>query len=274
MEAVTVYTALYDLDRASIDSRLFSSYVQWLESTIELFPGIIVFHDGALDSYDLQNCMLVNKPLEELRTFMLLGEVDSVLKTFKPSAPQDITFRLNSYALLQYAKFEFARLIEDPNESVMWVDAGISRFVNNVDLQTLNSSAEVLIRDNVDALFEIDVRNNLNLKSLSISDSTIGSCRRVISGGAFWIREGYLDVICTEIDMAMRKWLAAGVWDNEQVMLRKILPTLSGKILYIPQLRGVPGCVPRSLAAKRPKLYRHFFVLFTWLLRRSDLKEV
>lgn len=274
MEAVTVYTALYNLDRASIDSRLFSSYVQWLKSTIEFFPGIIVFHDGALDCYDLQNCILVNKPLEELETFQLLGKVDSVLKTFKPSAPQDITFRLNSYALLQYAKFEFARLIDNPNESVMWVDAGISRFVDTLDLQALNSSAEILIRDNVDVLFEIDVRNNLNLKSFSISDSRIGTCQRVISGGAFWIRKSYLDVICTEIDVTMHKWLAVGIWDNEQVMLRKILPTLSGKILYVPQLRGIPGCVPRSLAAKRPKLYRHFFALFTWMLRRSDFKEV
>jgi hypothetical protein len=274
MEAVTVYTALYDLDRAAIDSRPFSSYVQWLKATIELFPGIIVFHDGALDSYDLQNCSLVSKPLRELGTFRLLEDVNSVLKTFKPSAPQDITFQLNSYALLQYAKFEFARLLENPKESVMWVDAGISRFVSSLDLRVLDASAKALLKDNVNALFEIDVRNNLILKNLSLSDSRIGSCRRVISGGAFWIRKSYLDAICAEIEKGMEKWLAAGVWDNEQVMLRKILPTLPSKILYVPQLRGIPGCVPRSLATKRPKLYRHFFAQFTWMLRRSNFKEV
>lgn len=273
MKTITVYTALYDLDRASVDSRLFSSYVEWLKSTIELFPGIVVFHDGALDVYDLKNCTLIKKPLQELEIFHFLEEVETVLKTFKPVVPNDITFRLSSYALLQYAKFEFATHLDHSSESVMWVDAGISRFITELDTVALEKSARKLLKCSVDALFEIDIKNNLEITRFALSDSPIGSCRRVISGGGFWLRQNYVELIYTEITKEIRNWLRTGIWDNEQVMLRKILPKMPGKILYVPQLRGVPGCVPRSTSNVKPKLYKAFSPLITSMLRRGLVKR-
>jgi hypothetical protein len=271
MDSVTVYTALYNLDRVSIDSRSFSSYIEWLISTIELFPGIVVFHGGELDDYNFQNCNLVKVPLQSLDTLKMEIEVTSVLSEFKPHSPNDITFRLPMYSLLQFAKFEFARLLESPNESVMWVDAGISRFVDQIDLATLNKSTRQLLEHDVDAVFEIDIRNNLKVRNFTLSDSTIGSCRRVVSGGAFWIRTSYLEELCQKINEEMEGWLQCKVWDNEQVLLRKILPFISAKIVYVPQIRGVPGCVPRSLSHKRPKVYRNFSRLIGSMLRRGIL---
>lgn len=269
MKKITVYSALYDLNRASVDSRLFSSYVEWLKSTIELFPGMTIFHDGALDIYDLKNCILVNKPLLELETFKSLEGVDTVLKTFNPTVPEDITFRLNSYALLQYAKFEFATLLSHDSESVMWVDAGISRFIDEVDISIITKNTQALLANYVDALFEIDVRNNLEITKLALSDSPIGSCRKVISGGSFWLSNDYVDIIYGVVKREILNWLRAGVWDNEQVMLRKILTSMPGKIIYIPQVRGVPGCVPRSTSNTKPKLYRLLAPLITLMLRRG-----
>jgi hypothetical protein len=270
MEAVTVYTALYDLDREKVDSRTFATYVDWLKATIELFPGIVVFHDGQLDSFDLQNCVLIRKHLVDLHTFKFITEVNTVLKTFKPNAPGDITFRLPSYGLLQYAKFEFASLLVEPAPSVMWVDAGISRFVKQINCSQLDKSISKLQQNDIDALFEIDIRNNFEFINFALADYSIGSCRRVISGGSFWVSAAFVDELHNAVCTEMQRWLKHGKWDNEQVMLRKILPKLKGKFLFVPQLTGVPGCVPRTLASKRPKIYRNLTSVVTFLLRRGS----
>lgn len=271
MNSFTVYTALYNLNRASIDSRTFETYIEWLISTIDLFPGIVVFHGGELDNYSFQNCKIVKVPLQELDTFKHEKEVTSILSDFKPLAPNDITFRLPSYSLLQFAKFEFATLLNSPSESVMWVDAGISRFVNQMDSATLDSSIRGLLDHNVDALFEIDIRNNFKVNNFSLHDSTIGSCRRVVSGGAFWIRTTYIEELYDKINTEMKVWIQSSIWDNEQVMLRKILPSIPGKILFVPQILGLPGCVPRSLSHKRAKVYKYFFKMISSMLRRGNL---
>lgn len=271
MNSVTVYTALYNLNRASIDSRTFATYIEWLISTIDLFPGIVVFHGGELDNYSFQDSKIVKVPLQELNTFKYEKEVTSILSDFKPLAPNDITFRLPSYSLLQFAKFEFATLLDSPSESVMWVDAGISRFVNQMDSATLNSSIRGLLDHNVDALFEIDIRNNFKVHNFSLYDSTIGSCRRVVSGGAFWIRTTYIEELYNKINTEMKVWIQSSIWDNEQVMLRKILPSIPGKILFVPQILGLPGCVPRSLSHRRLKVYRYFSELIGSMLRRGNL---
>lgn len=269
MKPVTVYTALYNLNRAAVDSRTFSSYVEWLTSTTQLFPGIVIFHGGELDDYTFQNCKLVKIPLQSLKTFEFERDVISILDKFEPLAPNDITFKLPLYSLLQFAKFEFANLLETPGESVMWVDAGISRFVDRIDSATLDSSARELLEHNVDALFEIDIRNNFKVRNFALHDSAIGSCRRVLSGGAFWVRTSYLPELCNRVDAEFKVWIESNVWDNEQVMLRKVLPLISGKIIFVPQIRGVPGCVPRSLSQKKPKIYKHLSRVILSMLKRG-----
>ena len=269
MKEVTVYTALYDLNRESIDSRSFDIYVDWLRSTIKLFPGIVIFHDGQLDKYNLQNCILIHQPLNELQTFDFHNDVISTLQSFTPLATNDITFSLPSYALLQYAKFEFATLLENPAESVLWVDAGISRFIKSINLSDLDKSSGKLLRSGVDALFEIDVRNNFSLVDCKLEDAPIGSCRRVISGGSFWIKTAFLPTLYAAIRFEISTWLNEGKWDNEQVMLRKILPRIPGDISYVPQVSGIPGCVPRSLSNRRPKLYWMFQNAISKLLSRG-----
>jgi hypothetical protein len=240
-----------------------------LRATIELFPGIVVFHDGALDGADLQNCSLVKLPLKNLKTFNFEPRVNSVLERFSPVAPSDITFQLPAYALLQFSKFEFAKLLNNPHQSVLWVDAGISRFIKHIDVDNLHQNVDSLLNEGYDALFEIDIKNNFDFRALSLKDSEVGSCRRVISGGSFWIRTSYLEKIQSPIFQVMQEWLFSEIWDNEQVMLRKILPTLPGKILLVPQVRGLPGCVPRSLSNSKKKTYKILRETFLRMLNRG-----
>ena len=58
-------------------------------------------------------------------------------------------------------------------------------------------------------------------------------------------------VLQNEISSGLEKWHNLGVWDNEQVMLRNILPMSNIRTLYIPQLTGTPGAVARTLRSGR-----------------------
>jgi len=269
MAETTVYTALYDLNRGLYDGRSFELYKTWLEKTVALFPGIHIFHGGELDSFPIDNYHLINVPLNRLKTFNLLPRVTEVLNKFHPIAQDDITFQLPEYSLIQFAKFEFPEYLPGEWKSVMWVDAGISRFVTEFQMDRFIQNSDFLITHNIDAVFEVDVRNNLNIRNFALRDSQVGSCHKVVSGGAFWMSRSGSQKIRSEIDSLANEWLNQGIWDNEQVMLRNLLPDLDVATLFIPQVTGVPGAVARVLGASRVSQHRLGSKLIDLLLSRG-----
>ena len=271
MESFTVYTALYNLEREKVDSRSFKEYIVWLSETVKLFPGITVFHGGELDEIYMPHAKLVRKPLLELVTFSYSQKVDHILEEFSPISVDDITFKLSSYGLLQFAKFELAAEIAQNSEAVIWVDAGISRFVKKVDLERFSKSVNFELEDGSDYIFEADIRNNLKLGALAIRDAEVGSCRRIISGGSFLVRCKSLPRLQQLIFEGLEDWTTRGIWDNEQVMLRKILPLIPGKVVLIPQVSGIPGCLPRSYSNSKRKYFRFFQkYIMQMLIRGKD----
>ena len=140
-------------------------------------------------------------------------------------SPDDITFQLPEYGAVQFSKFELGTLaVELSNaRSVLWVDAGISRFLRKEHVaNTMNKQAQELISDEIDLVLEIDLRKNINFFNFKIKQSKIGSCRRIFSGTSFWINSFYLPRLNVKISSLMLDWLDKGVWDNEQVMLRHL----------------------------------------------------
>lgn len=244
------YTGLFDIGRSDIDGRNLEQYRTWLKSTIERFPNLIVYHDGSCDDLLGLDCHFQRVAKESLKIFRHESTVRAILEEFHPTSPNDITFKLPEYSLVQFAKFELgSKVIEDFDaRSILWVDAGISRFVNEPLVQNrLNESADLMFKYGIDAAFEIDLRNNFNLKRWSISNSEIGSCRRVISGTSFWMNSRVLQDFNRQVDAELENWLSAKVWDNEQVLLRSLLPS-QFKIHFVPQITAPTGSVARVFA--------------------------
>jgi len=243
-----VFTALFDLGREDIDSRSVSEYLDMLEKTISLFPGVVVFHDGVCDDFQNTMATFVKVAPLTLHTFSYSSELKEVLKNFKPGSPNDITFKLPAYGLMQFAKFELAnRVVKDYKcQSVLWVDAGISRFINSENVMEPLISPTRKERRTADAAFEIDLRKNLDIRKFRIKNPEIGSCKKVIGGGAFWLNSAAVPKFAKSIDDSIRKMLTDKVWDNEQVLLRKIIPSLSLRVQFVTQGRNQPGAVARK----------------------------
>ena len=271
MQRVKVVSALYDIGRDNFDGRSIREYKDWLKKTSQTFPGLIVFHDGILSSKEFPDCQLKLVAFRELITFENRDRLQEVLNTYKPACPNDITFKLIDYSLLQHAKIEFLVRESQDAESLLWVDAGISRFVSKCNLNTLGGSIQDLLSRNVDLVLEVDIRNNIELRHLAIRQAVVGSCTKVISGGAFWVNAKALSTFFDGYQLMLEHWLANEVWDNDQVLIRNMLPIKSLNTLLVPQISGIPGSVVRSLSRRRPKAYQLSNNIVLEMLKRGTL---
>jgi hypothetical protein len=258
------YTSLFDIGRSSIDGRTMQNYIEWLKATLKIFPNLIVFHDGSCDSLNLEYSNFVKISKDNLDTFKLKDQVSQILNSFRPISSGDITFKLVEYSLVQYAKFELGEKVLEISDcsSVLWIDAGISRFIKSPRFQMLEANVENLLKYQTKMVLEIDIRNNFNWRNLSIETSMVGSCRRVISGTSFWINSDFLIELNILIRSRLLGWIRAGIWDNEQVLLRNLLP-LDENICYIPQIYQSTGSVARKLSSEK-------LVLRPWLNHLID----
>jgi hypothetical protein len=267
---VTV-TALFDIGRDRVDGRTLKDYLSWLATTLSIIPNLIVFHDGSADSIATQRFLKVEK--EDLKYFKLQSQVSNILKKYA-TISQDISLQLPEYSLVQFSKFELMRKAIDETgaQSALWVDAGISRFLENrISGQKFTSSnISSLILHKFHACFEIDVKRNFNLSHFSIDNSKPTTSHRVVSGTSFWLTSSALSEITWHLDSLLGNWLEQEIWDNEQVAIRNILPFLQSKSLYLNQGRQETGTVARFLNSKKVTFYvRIKSILIRYAITRS-----
>lgn len=244
-----VFTLLFDIGRSSVDGRSIEKYLKWLHKSGSMFENLVVYHDGCLDSIEIQDCDIRKINKFDLIAFKQINEVRSVLTNMKPVALNDITFKLAEYSLTQYSKFELGKILieSDELESVLWVDAGISRFVSgDLKMEIFENQARSLVDSGFDSAFEIDIRNNLRLFPPRILNSEPGTSRRVISGTSFWFSKKFINEFSNLLLWQQRDWIRKGTWDNEQVMLRNVLPNQELKVKFIPQFFSETGGVARA----------------------------
>lgn len=252
-----VYTSLFDIGRDQVDNRSIANYKNWLMATIKLFPGIMVFHDGTCDGLVSKDSHLVKVKKKDLRFFSFLPNVNQIFEKFSPQSPNDVTFKLPEYSLVQYSKFDLAlRALEISGaDSVLWVDAGISRFMNSIDSNLLEMNVGKLLTQEFDFMFEINLRKNINFKNLKIESPIPGSCGRVISGTSFWIRGNSAKRLVDDTQNLLNIWRSNFIWDNEQVALRTLFesPSNLNSSHFVLQNLAKTGSVARKLGNTKLK---------------------
>jgi hypothetical protein len=257
------YTSLFDIGRVEVDKRTLAEYREWLMKTIEFFPGIVVFHDGSAG--ELPSCAVPELvQLEDLYVGKWIPEIEKLLAEFVASVPNDITFRLPRYSIVQFAKFELAihLRMKYSAKSYCWVDAGISRFLpfqsTSKNITLFEENVSRLLDTDLDYLFEVDLRRNLRFKVPHLAESRPGTSRRVMSGGSFWMRDSGVEHLWRTVTRAADEWMNQGIWDNEQVMLRSILAGSVENVGFLRQGNNSTGTVARRLLTKplkHPVLY-------------------
>jgi hypothetical protein len=254
-----IYSSLFDIGRVQVDGRSISKYKIWLEKTIKIFPGITVFHNGTLNDCNL-DANLTYLDLTDLRFYQMLKKVSQVIKNINITAKEDITFLLPAYSLVQLSKFEIANFIWESQKdlSLLWVDAGISRFINetSVSQASINDAISQLEHHNYQACFEIDLNRNINYKNFKIRNSEFGTCKRVISGTSFWLNSSLINGFYNDIHGYCEELINQNKWDNEQVILRNLIPYTSYNYNFRVQGKMETGSVARDFGSKNFKMNR------------------
>ena len=246
---LTVVTCFYNIGRENIDGRSEALYLHWLEETIKLFPNIVIFHNQAFSDPSLKfpkTVKTIHFPFNEFWVSEYRELIERICNS-NLGHSSDITFRLPQYAMLQLSKFEFlsqAQKISD-SKSLLWVDAGISRFVGKHSISQPESIAKRLLQEGYDSCFELDLGHNIDLRKRRIKNPAVGTNKKVIGGGSFWISsEVSADLNCL-VRQEIKNWLANSLWDNEQIMLRNLAKKWTFKSKYLASFRGGTASVAR-----------------------------
>jgi hypothetical protein len=271
-ERATFYTALFDIKRENNDGRSMDNYIDWLRKTVKLFPGIYVFHDGCLNQVQLENAKKITVQLEALPAFQFKPHITSVINAGKVEAVNDITFKNPLYSIVQYSKFDLALACLELSsaKSLLWVDAGISRFVSHTNIEKIQLNAGRLLQYEFDFRFEVDCRSNFVPFKLNLSPSPVGSCKRVFSGTSFWMNANTTKFLASEIYGLLNDWKSKGIWDNDQVALRNLQFWRSYKIYIDVQTFEKTGSVARNMSDTTNRGYDLKSKIGNFLLSRSN----
>lgn len=228
---------LYNIERESVDDRDISDYITWANQLIEVFPNVLIFHNASINvsHLNLPSRNLIHVEIDALALSNRKDEIEQICRTYLLEGKEDLVYKLPDYGIIVASKFEIldrARALSDASY-YLWVDIGITRFVN---LKSIANNKSLEIKDlNQSVYFEADLRRNLVISQFFrkrgfLRVPNIGSSRRVIGTGSFLVESNYVNQLNKLVRNLFDDWIDNSYWDTEQVaighLIRKI-PSLS-----------------------------------------------
>ena len=163
-------------------------------------------------------------PRNELPMFAHKDRVTGILATSRAVNRKDISFKLAEYGMLVMSKIGLMKRAATLSEAdhLLWLDAGLSRFLPDLTEATVARSAADL--DGVSILLSTSYHLSQRQRIGKIPHRTVGSTLSLMSAGDFLLARGFAG----ELDARFRfmvetEWLPEGRWDNEQVALGCLL---------------------------------------------------
>jgi hypothetical protein len=248
-DRVSFVTCIYDIGRSRVDARSIIDYAAWLNRTISIFPRLIIFYeDEEIKKLINHGAQWIKLPISEFQLSKHVFEISEICGEFS-KYNSDITYKLPEYSILQFQKFRFLEIASEYHEDsvgIFWIDAGISRFLDEkLQFSNLLSLENTFVESKIskNSFFEIDLRRNRTILG-KIRKTKVGTCKRVFAGGAFYLTRSDVPEYRRLIDNLAFEWISERKWDNEQIALnqlftsKKIFPQL---VTYTNANRTVTG---------------------------------
>lgn len=225
----TIVTALYDIKRDTEgDGRTIDEYLKWFEKTLKLNVPMVVFTENKFKDFVLthkkQNLHLVIKPLEQIPYYKYLNTISTILKSneYKRliAAPFRVECKLPLYNVIQYSKFDWiAETIEQKyfdSDYYFWMDAGCSRFFQDVNIENIWPSNYNILSPN-----KLNIQGNWHTVVYNILDienyfwDTECILVGTLFGGSKDVCLNMAKIVKTEFENRLKK----NSVNNEQIML-------------------------------------------------------
>jgi hypothetical protein len=234
--SVTLVTSLYDINRHNLDGRTWDEYLEWFAKTLSLKSPMVVFVDSDLVEFVKEHrknlpTKIVEESIDKIPYYHIKDKLDAIIQSeeyqSQISDPNRIECKSSLYDIIQYSKFKWVERVADKNyfdsEYFLWVDAGLSRFFYDMNLNEPypgeNASQSLLeIKENI--LIQVflsyypDLANSTELSKNYLKDN-----RSYIMGGMFGAGEKPIKTLCSMIDEILNQMLSENFINNEQIAL-------------------------------------------------------
>lgn len=236
----TIITAFFDISRETRgDGRRLDEYMEWIKRTLQLNCYLYIFTEARFIDFmrsarpaeyhhktvfkvdTLENAMFY-KYLPRMREICAAREYRT-----KIMHPNRVECRLPEYNVIQYSKFGWLldAIQENPFHTDMffWMDIGISRFFENMNLAMEYPNPLALERlhsTNPDGFI---IQKRHDLESFCIDDNFIWRSDNLLKGGMFGGSSECIKRISANLEQVFQdEMLERGCVNNEQIALSLI----------------------------------------------------
>lgn len=225
----TVVTALYDIGREKNgDGRTIDEYLKWFLKTLHLNVPMVVYTEEKFKEFVIKNkpnnLKLIIKPLNEIPYYKYNSKIISILndQEYKSKIvdPNRIECNLSLYNIIQYSKFDWiVEAIKNKyfdTDYYFWMDAGCSRFFENVDItNSWPKNYDIL---NIDK-FNIQGNSNTIFYKVKNVDDYILDSNCILVGTLFGGSKNVCISIAEDIKKLFEQYLEKNIVNNEQILL-------------------------------------------------------
>jgi hypothetical protein len=233
--SITLVTALYDINREhNGDGRTFSQYLSWFSNTLRIPTPMVVFVPRSLVSFVLENrknlpTQVIEQELQEVPYYFLNDKINSILNNneykSKIKNPERVECNNSLYNVIIFSKFQWIKKAIQENhfdtDMFMWMDAGLSRFFDEKDLNNpypSNNGLEAM-KQNIDKVI-IQTSMSYYTDLVNAKDCTeeyFWDSRTWVMAGLWGGGNKALVKFCDLIDDVLQnKMIANSVINNEQ----------------------------------------------------------
>jgi hypothetical protein len=244
----TVITALYDIGRdKNGDGRTIDQYLNWFEKTLQLNVPMVVYTEEQFKQFVTDkrkyDTKIITKPLNEIPYFKYNKKIIEILSNknykLKIKDPNRVECNLSLYNIIQYSKFDWIVEAIEQNyfntDYYFWMDAGCSRFFENVDISNKWPSNYKIL--NVDK-FNIQGNSNTLFYKITDLDEYILDSNCILVGTLF----GGSKKICIDIAHDIKKefefYLEKNIVNNEQILLGQMYKKNPNRFNVFIELNG------------------------------------
>lgn len=234
--SVTLVTSLYNINRSDLDGRKWEDYLSWFSKTLKLKSPMLIFVES--DMVDFVNkhrgklpTKIVEQSLTDIPYYFLKDRMDKVISSEeyqnKIIDSGRIECKSSLYNIIQYSKFKWLENAANENyfnsDYFLWVDAGLSRFFYDINLNDSypgESASESLndIKDSI--LIQVFLSYYPDLVNTDrLNDDYLKDNRSYIMGGMFGAGKEGIEKLCPIIDDILEKMLSDNLINNEQIAL-------------------------------------------------------
>jgi hypothetical protein len=238
MTNVTIVTAFFDIKRETNgDGRKLTDYLEWIKKTLQLNCNLFIVTEQKFVNFMKENrpegynTFIKEDTLENASYYKYLPRMKEILNSsdYKKciAHPNRVECTLPEYNVIQYSKFGWLEdaIKENPfgSEYFFWMDAGISRFFYNMNLQRLYPDTNAFSRvfnqiETNETAFIIQQREDL--QRYIIDEQFIWKADNLFKGGMFGGHKKRVIEISSELEKVfVKEMLDKNNVNNEQLAL-------------------------------------------------------